>query len=214
MADMATRLPSNRRSPSTRAELGRLHELIAAQHRRLRLVGEELGKADDAVAQEFPCRCAKPRVTKAVLDRLIEEARLRLELEDSSLGGVLAAAWPEAGPAVPVLRPSPGLAAYRLRGLPELPNLVVALFGLDVAQARQTVEQVLAEQSQGEPFAPVFLTDSTDFSLFRDQRLAFEYVPLICDGTAPPPDPRWAAYLVQALQLTMRRWGVRKIVVP
>ena len=197
-------------------ELRQLRELVAAQHRRLEVVRAQAPAlpADDAVIDRFPCRCAKPRLARTDLHRLVEEARLRLELAECSLGRAIAAAWPEHRPEVPVLRPSPGLGAYDLRGVPDLPNAVFALFGLAGAELRHQLDRILPEQHGPQPFLPVFLTNDSDFTPFRDQRLAFEYLPFVCDDAAPPPEPGWAAYLLETLELTLRRWGVRRVIWP
>ncbi|MGE3291168.1 MAG: hypothetical protein AB7O95_07290, partial [Geminicoccaceae bacterium] len=164
------------------------------------------------IAPPMPARCTQPRVTAKALTRLLERTQARLELMESTLGGVLWSQWPEPRPTVPVLRPSPGLPAYGLRGLPEVRTLVLALFLRPPEEIEAAIARTLAEQRSGEPFLPVFLTCHPDFSPLRDQRLAFEYFPFVLDTDAPAPEPRWAAYLVHTLELTMRRWGVRQIV--
>ena len=206
---MATRLKHSRMG-----ELDRLRGLVADQHRRLEVVRGELAPSEraDAIVEQLPARCPKPRLTRAALARLIEEARARLELMDTTLGTLHWRSWPEHRPAIPVLRPSPGLAAYGLRGLPGLANLVLALFLRRAAEVEGAIAKVLAEQQAGEPFLPVFLTNHPDFTPLREQRLAFEYFPFEVDDAAPAPDPRWAAYFVTTLELTMRRWGVRQVV--
>jgi hypothetical protein len=220
-ADAAAATRSGRAPAPGQAELARLRGVVEEQHRRLRVVrGEaaaaaEPSGADDVgvVAESFPATCAKPRVTPRGLARLLDEARLRLELRDSSLGRAIDAAWPERRAEVPVLRPSPGHAAYALRSVPGVPNVVLALFGKQHGEAKAAIDRVLAEQQADEPFIPVFLTNDADFRLLREQRLVFEYFPFVLDEAAPPPEPGWSAYFLEALELTMRRWGVRQIVV-
>ncbi|MFO1046544.1 MAG: hypothetical protein U1E52_01370 [Geminicoccaceae bacterium] len=206
---MATRL---RQAPS--AELERLRTLVAEQHRRLRLVHGEHDAVPEAavIAPPLSVRCPKLRLTAAALTRLLAQAQARLELMDTTLGAALWSQWPERRPQVPVLHPSPGLPAYGLRGQAGVPNLVLALFFRSPAESDAAIAQVLAEQRAGEPFAPVFLTRHSDFTRLREQRLTFEYFPIDLDETAPAPDPRWSAYLIATLELTMRRWGVRQIV--
>ena len=208
--------PSAKASGGSIEELARLRDMVEEQHRRLRLLRRQMAgqSLDDAVVETFAARCAKPRLSHAVLARLVEEARLRLELRDSALGTALAATWPEHRPEVPVLRPSPGLAAYALRNVPGVPNIVLALFGRNGDELKRTVERVIAEQQGAEPFLPVFLTNDHDFTPFRDQRLAFEYFPFLLDETATAPDPCWAAYFLDTLELSLRRWGVRQVVWP
>lgn len=195
-------------------EIARLRAVVADQHRRLELVRGEIsaGDATDVVADDLSPRCAKPRLRPAALTRLMEQARARLELAATNVGVAYARAWPERQPAVPVLRPTPGLPAYHLRGATALPNLVVALFARSAAEIPEAVARVLAEQQGDEPFLPVFLTNHPDFGPLRAHRLAFEYFPFVLDDEAPPPEPRWAAYFVATLELTMRRWGVRQVV--
>lgn len=202
-----------RSTAASDAELARLRDLVADQHRRLRVARSQEAEPLE-IAHPFDARCVKPRVSRADLARLIEEARLRLELRQSSLGATIDAVWPERLPPVPVLHPSPGLAAYTLRNLPALPNAVFALFGLESAELRQVVERIVAEQQGEAPFVPIFLTSNPDFTPFRDQSLAFEYLPLLCDDEAGAPEPRWVAYLLDTLELTLRRWGVRRIIQP
>ena len=90
---------------------------------------------------------------------------------------------------MPVLRPSPGLAAYALRSVPDLPNLVLALFLRPPGEIEGAIAKVLAEQQAGEPFLPVFLTNHPDFTPLREQRLAFEYFPFELDEAAAAPEP-------------------------
>jgi hypothetical protein len=203
------------------SELARLRGIVEEQHRRLRVIrGETAATAEQdddgdraVISESFPATCAKPRVASRALARLLDEARLRLELRDSSLGRAIDAAWPERRAEVPVLRPSPGHAAYALRSVPGVPNVVLALFGKQHGEAKAAIDRVLAEQQADEPFIPVFLTNDADFRPLREQRLVFEYFPFVLDEAAPPPEPGWSAYFLETLELTMRRWGVRQIVV-
>jgi len=194
-------------------ELERLRGLVADQHRRLRVVRGELAPLAQVIAPPMPARCAKPRATPAAVTRLMAQAAARLELMDSALGTALWSHWPEVLPSVPVLHPSPGLPAYGLRGMAGIPNLVLALFFRSPEEIEAAIARTLAEQRAGEPFLPVFLTCHPDFSALREQRLAFEYFPFEVDGAALAPEPRWSAYFVATLELTMRRWGVRQIVI-
>jgi hypothetical protein len=208
--------PRPKASSASHEELARLRDMVEDQHRRLRLIRSQMADQglDDALVETFTARCAKPRLSHAALARLVEEARLRLELQDSALGTALRASWPERRPEVPVLRPSPGLAAYALRNVPGVPNVVLALFGKSGSELKRTIERVIAEQQGAEPFIPVFLTNHHDFTPFRDQRLAFEYFPFLLDEAATAPDPRWVAYFLDTLELSLRRWGVRQVLWP
>ncbi|MEK0085614.1 hypothetical protein [Benzoatithermus flavus] len=207
---MATKLVPSIKDASP----GELVRLVEDQHRRLRLVRSQLVEEVpvDAIVETFPARCAKPHLGRAALARLLEEAQRRRELDESALGAAIRAAWPERRPDIPVLRPSPGLGAYALRSVAGVPNIVFALFGKDRGEAEAAVDRVVTEQRTGEPFIPIFLINDNDFTVFRDQKLAFEYFPFVCDDRAGPPEPRWAAYFLDTLALTLRRWGVCRIV--
>ena len=132
---------------------------------------------------------------------------------DTTLGAIHGAHWPELAPdrARSCARRR-ALPPTRLRSVPDLPNLVLALFLRPPGEIEAAIAKALAEQQAGEPFLPVFLTNDPDFTALREQRLAFEYFPFELDEAAPAPEPRWAAYFVTTLELTMRRWGVRQIV--
>ena len=132
---MATRVKA-----TPMAELDRLRDLVAEQHRRLKVVRGELAPTGvalaDALVEPLPSRCPKPRLTSAGLGRLIEEARALLELMDTTLGALHEQRLARAAPHRPNPRPTPGLAAYGLRSVPELPNLVMALFSACRARSR------------------------------------------------------------------------------
>jgi hypothetical protein len=206
---MATRLGPGSNAPP---ELARLRELVAEQHRRLRVVRGEAPPSPVVLVGSPMERCVTPRLTAAAVARLLEEARHRVELLDTAVGTTIWAAWPERRPTVPVLRPTPGLDAYALRNVADLPNVVLALFFRRAEEIEAAIARVLAEQQAGDPFIPIFLTNHADFTCLREQRLAFEYFPFRLDEAALAPEPAWAAYLIATLELTLRRWGVRQIV--
>lgn len=93
-----------------------------------------------------------------------------------------------------------------------MPNVVFALFGHGADGQRRAVEGVLREQRGAQPFVPIFLTNDPDFATFREARLVFEYFPFVLDEGARAAPAAWSAYLVEALQLSMRRWGVQRLV--
>ena len=104
-AEMATRLGP---CPNAQPELARLRELVAEQHRRLRVVRGEAPPSPVVLAGSPMERCVKPRLTAAAVARLLEEARHRVEFLDTAVGMAIWATWPERRPTVPVLRPAPG----------------------------------------------------------------------------------------------------------
>ena len=205
---MATHL-----KPAAHGELDRLRGLVAEQHRRLgraRRAGP--GRPRRCVAEPLPPRCAKPRLTARGPGAADGGGARPPGAAGHDAGRLHWSAWPERRPEVPVLRPSPGLAAYGLRGVPDLPNLVLALFGGRRARSRPRSPGRWPSSGRASRSLPVFLTNDPDFTPLREQRLAFEYFPFELDEAAPPPEPRWAAYFVATLELTMRRWGVRQVV--
>ena len=166
------------------------------------------------IVEQFPSRCPKPAVAPAVLTRLLAEAEARLALSFGPVGAALRDRWPEPPQPVPVLHPSPNLPAYAISRdhRHPTPNAVLALFGLDADGQRAAIERTLRERGGPVRFTPVFLTNDPDFGPLRAAHLAFEYYPFLLDEAAGPPPADWAAYVVDMLQLTMRRWGVRRIV--
>ena len=202
------------RLPPQRQEVERLRTLVEDQHRRLRVYQNETdrGPAAGDVVDEFPTRCEKPRLSAAALARLMAEAEARLALAGSRVGLALRAPWPERRPEMPVLRPAPGLPAYAQAADGPMPNVVFALFGSHGEEQRRAVENVLREQRGAQPFVPIFLTNGSDFSTFREARLVFEYFPFVLDEAVTVPPASWSAYFLEALQLTMRRWGVQRLV--
>ena len=140
------------------------------------------------------------------------EAEARLALAGSRVGLALRAPWPERRPEMPVLRAGPGLPAYAQAADGPMPNVVFALFGSHGEEQRRAVENVLREQRGAQPFVPIFLTNGSDFSTFREARLVFEYFPFVLDEAVTVPPASWSAYFLEALQLTMRRWGVQRLV--
>lgn len=204
------------RSPDPRPADGRRPGAPEMQRRRWPSTGQpEAGGEPDLVGdvvEALPSRCPKPAVATAALARLVREAEERLAMASSPFGAALGARWPEPPRPVPVLRPSPALPAYALPPDRVAPNAVFALFGLDADGQRAAIERVLREQGGAVPFVPVFLTNDPDFWPLRAARLVFEYYPFVLADSAGPPPAGWAAYVVDMLQLTMRRWGVRRIV--
>ena len=84
-----------------------------------------------------------------------------------------------------------------------------------MAQRSKAYRAAAEKIEAGKFYAPaeaVALANDSDFGPLREQRLVFEYFPFTLDASAPPPEPRWAAYFQAVLELTMRRWGVRQVV--
>jgi hypothetical protein len=63
-----------------------------------------------------------------------------------------------------------------------------------------------------EPHAPAAVVLEPMPARCAKPRLTAAALTRLIDEAAPPPEPRWAAYLITTLELTMRRWGVRQIV--
>ncbi len=99
--------------------------------------------------------------------------------------------YPRPGPAVPQpgeavwwpryravepLRPNPGLMNYGLKGA-ECPLVGCAVAGLSRDVLVKIVAAVETRQRKQRDVIPVFLTDSTDFDVFRSRGYVFEYFP-------------------------------------
>ena len=178
--------------------------------------GEAASPAADIVAADrSPATCAKPRLTAAAVVRLFDAARERRSSSwtptlGTALCGGLARA-PAGGPgAAPVARARRLRAAQRARPAQCRLRAVPAPARRDRRRHRARAGRAAGRRAvhPGVPDQP------RDFSPLREQRLAFEYFPFRSTkrhrrrSRAGPP-------IFQAtLELTMRRWGVRQIVLP
>ena len=83
--------------------------------------------------------------------------------------------------------------------------IAVTAFGLSPAQlvsAFDTVEAYCRKRDS----VPVFLTDSDRFELFRERRLAFEYLPPQAARERFAPEMQWPLYFQRRLSIFRAKW--------
>ncbi len=204
---------------SAMSELRTLREHVQVRHRQTEIVEQCL--------REMLAKSGLKSDTIEIIDaipRLNGGAQPHPAPADASVDDVAVAApyageavldrswWPTSNAAPRALVPNPGWACYALRGR------VRKVIGISVCGLRRKViahivGMIAAQQRESGDFIPLFLTDSSDFDLFRDHGFVFEYL--------PGPDKRaklagvrsWAAYAAERREFLRRKWDLSQIVV-
>ena len=78
--------------------------------------------------------------------------------------------------------------------------------GFDDDALLRVIEIVLERQTSQRDFAPIFVTDSLSFHLFRRYGFAFEYFPLRPVRQTVCGAYRWSEYAEDRLALLMRKY--------
>ena len=89
--------------------------------------------------------------------------------------------------------------------------LAVVLFGLSEAEIERVlrvVEPYCAEHD----LAPLLLTDSDSFELFRNRRVVFEFLPARSEQARLAPDLDWHLFTLRRLALIRRKWRPGRVV--
>lgn len=89
---------------------------------------------------------------------------------------------------------------------PVRPVVAVLIFGLAETEVAMVVERIGEELAHKPDFAPVFVTDCKDFSIFRGERYTFEYVPSQAEQGSFAPDLDWSNYLSRRAEILRRKW--------
>ena len=112
-----------------------------------------------------------------------------------------AAASKAATPAAQAKPPAPSIATEGR----SLTIVLVTVLGLSDDALAKVIEIATAE-CRRTGTRPLFVTDGSDFSLFRRQRLLFEQVvdPAVCDASEQKRD--WQAYARQQFRLIGQKW--------
>ena len=82
----------------------------------------------------------------------------------------------------------------------------VLIFGLYAQAVSDIVDRAGEEMARRADFAPVFITDCKDMSIFRREQYTFEYFPPGREREACAPDLDWAAYFVRRAEILHRKW--------
>ena len=85
------------------------------------------------------------------------------------------------------------------------------LFGLDSDRVEEAVSKIEERQLRERDFIPVFVTDNSDFSIFRSRGYVFEYIPSSISN-APKNQRTKKRILKDRLELIKAKWNLRDIV--
>jgi hypothetical protein len=107
------------------------------------------------------------------------------------------------------LDPSPGLRCLTAVRAPI--RIGFQLFGLDSDRVAEAVSKVEERQLRERDFIPVFVTDNSDFSIFRSRGYVFEHIPpAIANASSRQRAKR--RILKDRLELIKAKWNLRDIV--
>ncbi len=95
---------------------------------------------------------------------------------------------------------------------PVRPVVAVLIFGLAETEVAMVVERIGEELARKPDFAPVFVTDCKDFSIFRGEHYTFEYVPSQAEQGTFAPDLDWSHYLGRRAEILRRKWRPASVV--
>lgn len=119
--------------------------------------------------------------------------------------------WPRSEGDGPPLIPNAGWRNYALHR--QADKVVgVSVCGLSRTVLEGIVATVAEQQSLLRNFIPVFLTDSTDFDLFRQHGFVFEYLPAAAKRAAVAGTTNWEAYAAERRALIERKWNLAHII--
>ena len=119
--------------------------------------------------------------------------------------------WPRADNAERPLAPTAGWRNYTLQM--RNPKVIgVSVCGMSRAVLDATVSAIADQQDRLRDFIPVFLTDSTDFDIFRRHGFVWEYFPGPVERARYGGTMDWAAYAAGRRRLLMRKWGLSRVV--
>jgi hypothetical protein len=94
---------------------------------------------------------------------------------------------------------------------PARPVVLVTVLGLSGGTLHEVLELV-TKDSRAKPIAPVFITDSLDFTPFRQRRLRFEYLPDRGRQQRFAPELEWDLYLRRRYALLSEKWQTKSII--
>ena len=185
------------------AQNNRLREVIEALASRSQNQGRDSSQGSSTVRIDAFEEFAAPRTP-------------RLKMSRTGFGGSSAQTVLQDNIWFPALRcgfrplePSPGWRCLSGQDAPI--RLGFNLIGMDAAQVGTAVENVEQRQLRDRDFIPVFITDMTDFEIFRFRGYVFEHVPASI-SRVPKNRRAESRYLKQRLELIKAKWDLRDII--
>jgi hypothetical protein len=89
--------------------------------------------------------------------------------------------------------------------------LGVVVFGLSEAEIEKVLTAIEAYCAEHD-LAPLLLTDSDAFQLFRGRRVLFEFLPARSEQERFAPELDWRLYTLRRLALIRRKWQPTRVV--
>ncbi len=120
--------------------------------------------------------------------------------------------WPKRPGAYAGLIPNAGWYNYTLHGK-VIKVLAFSICGFERDDVEKLVTMVADQQAEEKDFVPIFLTDSTEFDIFRSYGFVFEYLPDPSRRETYVGSIPWDVYMRNRYELIMRKWGVAKTIV-
>jgi len=201
---------NNRREQELQQRLAKL----MAQNNRLREVIEALASRSQLQRRKSSQQSSTIRID--AFEEFATRPTPRLKMSRTGFGGSSAQTVLQDNTWFPALRcgfrplePSPGWRCLSAQDAPI--RLGFNLIGMDAAQVGTAVENVEQRQLRDRDFIPVFITDMTDFEVFRFRGYVFEYVPASV-SRAPKNRHAERRYLKQRLDLITAKWNLRDII--
>lgn len=183
-------------------EIRTLLETIEIQARQIETLRDRLGRALEG-AGTAPCvaeiRPAPP------------PPRTPYAKPPPRMAAAVPEGWPKAAETPLPLRPNPGWACHTLKSA-DCDTVGYSVFGLPQDALERAVEAVDALQRAEGDFVPLFLTDASDFAVFRNRGYAFEHFPSPGRWAALPGTISWESYAGHRLALIREKWGLSRLV--
>ncbi len=187
---------------------------LMAQNNRLREVIEAFASRSQLQSRDVSQQSSTVRID--AFEEFDVPRTPRLKMSQTNFGGSAGQTVIQDNSWFPALRcgfrplePSPGWRCLSAHGAPI--RLGFNLIGMDTAHVTTAVENIEQRQLRDRDFIPVFITDMTDFEVFRFRGYVFEYVPA---SIARAPKNRRAErhYLKKRLELIKAKWNLRDII--
>jgi hypothetical protein len=94
---------------------------------------------------------------------------------------------------------------------PRARTVLVSLLELAPAEREAAVTRISAEMAATDEH-PVFITDSTDFSLYVKAGCFYEYLPPIADQVQHASGSAWDTYLARKVRLMLAKWQPERVI--
>jgi hypothetical protein len=119
--------------------------------------------------------------------------------------------WPAERKIERALIPTPGLPCFGIGG--QTDRVVgISVCGFTRDELSQVIDMIAEQQMRQRDFIPLFLTDSTDFDLFRRYNFVFEYFPSAERRQPTIGAEEWRGYAARRRQMLSRKWGLAHVI--